>query len=587
MPSKAAKRNQKKVANPKANNNNNVINIVESGSDERVIEGERTVTGNLTSYPLSRDVKVESFSVSSYGRELICDTTLELNMGRRIGLIGANGSGKSTFLKAIAAREVPIPAHIDIFLLNEEAPPSEYTALEAVIAEVVKEQRRLETLAEEMAGNPDQENCQSLIEEIYEKLESMDPSSFQSRAAELLHGLGFSQTMMNKKTKDLSGGWRMRVALAKALFVKPTLLLLDEPTNHLDLEACVWLEEYLKTYEKILILVSHSQDFLNGVCTNIMHLHHTKLVYYSGNYSTYLKTREEKEVNQMKHYVKQQEEIEHIKKFIASCGTYANLVKQAKSKQKIIDKMEAAGLIQPVKKEPVFSFRFVDTGKLPTPILAFDNVSFAYSGKAEDYLYQAIDMGADLDSRIALVGPNGAGKSTLLKLMCGDIQPSKGNVSRHPHLKIGRYHQHSVEQLDLTLSPVDYFRAKFAHLNFDMETWRAKIGQFGITGNQQLNPMKNLSDGQQSRIVFCELYVLNPNMLLLDEPTNHLDIECIDSLADAINAFTGGVVLVSHDFRLINQVAKEIWLCDKKTITKWDGGIEAYKQHLKKNMKCA
>jgi len=586
MPSKASKRNQKKASNPKLNSNsNNSINIIEN-VEEREIEGERTVTGNLTSYPLSRDIKVESFSISSYGRELICDTTLELNLGRRIGLIGANGSGKSTFLKAIAAREVPIPSHIDIFLLNEEAPPSELTAIEAVIAEVVKEQHRLEALAEELSGNTDASNMESLIEEIYEKLESMDPASFQSRAGELLHGLGFSQPMMNKKTKDLSGGWRMRVALAKALFVKPTLLLLDEPTNHLDLEACVWLEEYLKNYNQILIIVSHSQDFLNGVCTNIMHLQNTKLVYYSGNYSTYLKTKEEKEVNQMKHYVKQQEEIEHIKKFIASCGTYANLVRQAKSKQKIIDKMEAAGLIQPVKKEPVFTFRFVDTGKLPTPILAFDNVSFSYSGKAEDYLYQSIDMGADLDSRIALVGPNGAGKSTLLKLMCGDIQPTKGAVSRHPHLKIGRYHQHSVEQLDLSQTPVDYFRSKFAHLNYDVETWRAKIGQFGITGNQQINPMKTLSDGQQSRIVFCELYVSNPNMLLLDEPTNHLDIECIDSLAEAINAFTGGVVLVSHDFRLINQVAKEIWLCDKKTITRWDDGIEAYKQHLKRKMKC-
>jgi len=193
-------------------------------------------------------------------------------------------------------------------------------------------------------------------------------------------------------------------------------------------------------------------------------------------------------------------------------------------------------------------------------------------------------MGADLDSRIALVGPNGAGKSTLLKLMCGDLQPTKGTVSRHPHLKIGRYHQHSVEQLDLSLSPIDYLKSKFAHLQYDMETWRAKIGQFGITGNQQLNPMKSLSDGQQSRIVFCELYVSSPNMLLLDEPTNHLDIECIDSLAEAINAFTGGVVLVSHDFRLINQVAKDIWLCDKKKITRWEGGIEAYKQHLKRKM---
>ena len=223
----------------------------------------------------------------------------------------------------------------------------------------------------------------------------------------------------------MSGGWRMRVALAKALFVKPTLLLLDDPTAHLDLAACVWLEEYLKRFDRILILVSHSQDFLNGVCTNMIDMRLKVLTMYGGNYDSYVKTRAELETNQMKQYNKQQEEIAHIKKFIASAGTYANLVKQAKSRQKILDKMEADGLIQPVVPDKVFSFRFPEVEKLPPPVLAFDDMSFSYSGKEEDNLYEHLDIGIDMDSRVALVGPNGIGKSTLLKLFQGKLQPQR------------------------------------------------------------------------------------------------------------------------------------------------------------------
>lgn len=236
----------------------------------------------------------------------------------------------------------------------------------------------------------------------------MDPATFESRAAVLLNGLGFGPEMMKKKTKDMSGGWRMRVSLAKALFIKPTLLLLDEPTNHLDLEACVWLEEYLKTYDRILVVVSHSQDFLNGVCTNIMDLTHLKtLVYYGGNYDTYVRTKAENEVNQNKAYLKQQAEIEHIKKFVASAGTYANLVKQAKSKLKIIEKMEADGLIQKVENPMPYKFSFLEVSKLPPPVLSFADVAFAYSGKMEDCLYKKLELAVDMDSRIAIVGPNG------------------------------------------------------------------------------------------------------------------------------------------------------------------------------------
>ena len=307
---------------------------------------QRTVTGVLCTQPLARDIKFENYSLQCFGTDLITNTTLELNYGRRYGLLGSNGCGKTTFLKSLAARDLPISQHIDIFLLSEGAPPTELSALEAVIADVRAEYGRLEQLAEDLACEDDAD--EQYIEQIYERLDEMDPSTFESRAGELLFGLGFSQEMMHRATKDMSGGWRMRVALAKALFIKPAMLLLDEPTAHLDLEACVWLEDYLSKYNRILVIVSHSQDFLNGVCTNIMHMFQTKLVNYSGNYDMFVKTRSEREANQMKAYHKQQDEIAHIKSFIASCGTFANLVRQAKSRQKILDKMEADGLIQEV-----------------------------------------------------------------------------------------------------------------------------------------------------------------------------------------------------------------------------------------------
>lgn len=572
------------------------VNLSANGSDYPSLNGSdqpstedallqhvaRTTAGVLTSLPSARDVKIEQFSLQFHGHKLIENTTIELTVGRRYGLLGRNGSGKSTFMKALAAREVPIPDHIDIFLLNEEFAKTDMTALEAVVEEAKKELHRLEMQAEEIIENEGAE-C-PLVEDIYDRIEQMDPSTFESRASSILYGLGFDKKMMAKATKDMSGGWRMRVSLAKALFVKPTLLLLDEPTNHLDLEACVWLESYLQKYDRILVLISHSQDFLNNVCTNIMHLHRGKLVYYSGNYDQYVKTREELETNQMKMYNKQQEEIAHIKKFIASCGTYSNLVRQAKSRQKVLDKMIADGLIEKVVQESTVGFKFSDTEKLPPPVLSFDDVAFSYDGKMENALYRHLNLAIDTDSRIALVGPNGAGKSTLLKLMLNEISPIEGRVGRHMSLKLAQYNQHTAELLPLDKCALEFFREKYAELNHDLDWWRAQLGRYGISGVVQTSIMGTLSDGQQSRIVFAVLAFERPNILLLDEPTNHLDMEGIDALAEGVNSFSGGLVLVSHDFRLINQVAKEIWVVDKKCVTKWQGDIQSYKSHLKAKM---
>ncbi|KAL1887102.1 ABC transporter ATP-binding protein arb1 [Ceratocystis pirilliformis] len=543
---------------------------------------DRVTTGVLSSSKLSRDVKITSTSLVFHGRVLINDGTLELTYGRRYGLLGENGCGKSTLLKAIAAREYPIPDHVDIYLLNEGAPPSDLGALDWVVTEAQNELARLEGVAEKLLEDEGPES--PVLLELYDHIDKMDPTTFSTRASLILTGLGFNKQTIQKKTKDMSGGWRMRVALAKALFVKPTLMLLDDPTAHLDLEACVWLEEYLKKWERTLILVSHSMDFLNGVCNNMIDMRIRTLLYYGGNYDSYIKTRTEQETNQMKAYTKQQDEITHIKKFIASAGTYANLVRQAKSRQKILDKMEADGFIEPVVPDKVFTFRFADVEKLPPPVLSFDDVSFAYSGNAEDDLYKHIDLGFDMDSRAALVGPNGVGKSTLLRLMTGKLSPREGRITRHTHLKLGIYSQHSAEQLDLTKSALDFVREKYKDVSQDYQYWRQQLGRYGLTGEAQTALMGTLSEGQKSRIVFALLAIDGPNMLLLDEPTNGLDIPTIDSLADAIKAFSGGVVVVSHDFRLLDKIANQILVCDNRTIKLWDGTISDYKNHLRKRM---
>lgn len=537
---------------------------------------DRTCTGVLCSHPMSRDIHIESLSVTFHGHDLIVDSDLELNYGRRYGLLGLNGCGKSTLLTAIGYRELPIPEHMDIYHLTREIEASDMSSLEAVI-NCDEERLKLEKEAEILAAQDD--GGGETLDRIYERLEALDAATAEKRAAEILFGLGFNKQMQAKKTKDFSGGWRMRIALARALFMKPTILLLDEPTNHLDLEACVWLEEMLKKFDRILVVISHSQDFLNGVCTNIIHMQSKKLKMYTGNYDQYVQTRSELEENQMKQYKWEQEQISNMKEYIARFGHgSAKLARQAQSKEKTLAKMERGGLTEKVVRDNVLTFRFTDVGKLPPPVLQFVEVTFGYT--PETLIYKNLDFGVDLDSRIALVGPNGAGKSTLLKLMTGELQPNDGMVRRHNHLKIAQFHQHLAEKLDMDMSALMYMMREYP--GNEEEKMRAVIGRFGLTGKAQVMPMSNLSDGQRSRVIFAWLAWRLPHMLLLDEPTNHLDLETIDSLAEALNEWDGGLVLVSHDFRLINQVAKEIWVCENQAATRWEGGIMEFKQHLRR-----
>ncbi|XP_005187164.1 ATP-binding cassette sub-family F member 2 [Musca domestica] len=549
--------------------------------EARISAEARACTGSLASHPRSRDIKIENFSITFFGSELLQDTMLELNCGRRYGVIGLNGCGKSSLLAVLGNREVPIPEHMDIFYLSREIPASSKTALQCVM-EVDEERVKLEKLAEELAMSEDDNDQEQLID-IYERLDDMAADLAEVKAARILHGLGFDKQMQQKQAKDFSGGWRMRIALARALFVKPHLLLLDEPTNHLDLDACVWLEEELKEYKRILVIISHSQDFLNGVCTNIIHMTQKRLKYYGGNYEAFVRTRMEQLENQAKQYAWEQDQIAHMKNYIARFGHgSAKLARQAQSKEKTLAKMVAQGLTEKVSDDKVLNFYFPSCGTIPPPVIMVQNVSFRYNENTP-WIYKNLEFGIDLDTRLALVGPNGAGKSTLLKLLYGDLVPTSGMIRKNSHLRIARYHQHLHELLDLDASPLEYMMRAFPEVK-EKEEMRKIIGRYGLTGRQQVCPIRQLSDGQRCRVVFAWLAWQVPHLLLLDEPTNHLDMETIDALADAINDFDGGMVLVSHDFRLINQVAEEIWICENETVTKWNGNILDYKDALKKKI---
>eukprot|EP00833_Pecoramyces_ruminatium_P007827 jgi/Orpsp1_1/1181859/evm.model.c7180000078897.1 len=535
------------------------------------------VTGDYLSHINSKDILINNFSISAFGQQLVKDTTLSLVHGRRYGLLGANGCGKSTLLQVIARRDVYIPNTIDIYVLDREFDATDMTAIEAVVDIVKSERDNLEIEMEDILAEGNTEDPR--LEVIMERLNELDVGFAERKAKDVLRGLGFSDEMLLMKTREFSGGWRMRISLARALFVKPTLLLLDEPTNHLDLGACVWLEEYLKQYEHTLLIISHSQDFLNGVCTDIIHMQRGKLNYYTGDYDTFVRARAEKEAAARKKQKIQEKQNKLMQEKMQKEGTRA--VKQSKGKEKMLKerKEKAAKDMDEVVNEKQFSFKFNDCGRgLPPPVLQVRDADFGYD--REHILFKDINFGLDLDSRVTIVGPNGAGKSTLLKLLVGQIEPLAGEVKRNHHLRIARFHQHLVEQLNMEQSPVEYMVSQFPE--YKAQEMRQIIGRFGLTGKSQVIPMNQLSDGQCRRVIFAWLAMRNPHILFLDEPTNHLDIETIDALADAIDNFDGGVVLISHDFRLIDQVTKEIWVVENQKVTPWEGDIRDYKEYLRK-----
>lgn len=507
---------------------------------------QREQTTHLAILENSQDIKIDGFSISARGKDLFVNAELHITFGRKYGLVGPNGHGKTTLLNHIAAKQLAIPPHIDVLLCEQEVVADDTPAVDAVLKADTKRMALLEEekkLQELIAKGDESHN--SRLEEIYTELEAIGAHSAEARARRILAGLGFTQEMQGRETKKFSGGWRMRVSLARALFLEPTLLLLDEPTNHLDLNAVIWLDNYLQTWKKTLLVVSHDQSFLDSVCTDIIHLNQQKLYYYRGNYNTFKKMFKQKMKEMEKAYEKQMKELKAKKASGQSKKSAEESVKKAaamkskgKGKQRVQaeeDDNEPQQLLEKPREYQV-KFSFPDPPPLNPPILGAYDVEFGYPGRP--LLFDNLNFGVDLDSRIAIVGPNGVGKTSLLNLLLGILTPLKGEVRKNHRLRLGVYNQHAADQLELRESPVEYLQRLF-DVNYQLA--RKTLGRYGLASHAHTIKIRDLSGGQKARVVFAELSLREPDVIIMDEPTNNLDIESIDALADAMNEYKGGM----------------------------------------------
>lgn len=568
-------------SNPSSSNNllkyDSSQNASASQSISRKAESQKDSDSNR-----SFDICIENFDVAFGNKSLLNCANLTLAYGRRYCLIGRNGIGKTTLLKMISSGELKIPSHIRILHVEQEVHGDETLAIESVLECDVRRKELLDKekeLSEKMhlEENKNNPNLSAELQKVYIELEAIEADKAVSRAAKILSGLGFGPSDQRRATKEFSGGWRMRLALARALFAKPDLLLLDEPTNMLDLKAIIWLENYLQNWESTLLIVSHDRSFLNQVAQEILFVHSQQIEAYRGNYENFLKTRIENQKNQQREYEAQLEYRQHIQVFIDRFRYNANRASQVQSKIKLLEKLPE---LKPVEKDKEVHLKFPEVLKLNGTILRLDEVDFCYS--KDKYIFKNVDISATMDSRICIVGENGSGKTTLLKILNGENEPTKGIRHTHRALRIGYFTQHHVDALDLGVNSVEFMQLRFP--GRPIEEYRAELGRFGIQGETAIQPIVSLSGGQKSRVAFAVLSMINPNFLILDEPTNHLDMETIEALGEALEKFMGGVILVSHDERLIQMICKELWLCRDGSVKSIEGGYDTYRKLIEKEL---
>jgi len=515
-------------------------------------------------------LKIRDISFSIEGRPLFEGASATIPDGHKVGLVGPNGAGKTTLFKLIRGEialdggDIDLPQRARIGGVAQEASASDVSLIETVLA---ADTERAALMAEaEVAQDPHR------IAEIQTRLIDIDAWSAEGRAASILRGLGFDEAAQHRPCADFSGGWRMRVALAGVLFARPDLLLLDEPTNYLDLEGALWLESYIARYPHTVIIISHDRGLLNRAVGGILHLEDRALTYYTGPYDQFARARVEKRAQASATAKKQAARKAHLQSFVDRFRATASKAKQAQARLKMIERMDMVAAPEDAAKR-VFTFPQPDA--LSPPILRLEDGAVGYDGKV---VLHDLNLRIDQDDRIALLGRNGQGKSTLSKLLAARLELMDGAVTRSSKLRIGYFAQHQVDELHLDETPIQHIAR--LRPSESPSRLRARLAGFGLQAAQAETEVGRLSGGQKARLSLLLATLDAPHMLILDEPTNHLDIESREALVEALSAYDGAVILVSHDMHLLSMVADRLWLVDGGRVTPYDDDLDAYRAML-------
>jgi len=514
------------------------------------------------------------------GRKLLVENvSFQIHAGQRMGLIGANGSGKSSLFSMLLgdldADDGELGVHPDdeIAHVSQESPNSTRSALDYVLdGDVELRDIQARIAADECSSDTDS----TAVHLHYEQMEAIDGFTADARAARLLHGLGFASEAMRNPVQEFSGGWRMRLNLARALMCRSDILLLDEPTNHLDLPAILWLERWLRRYEGILLVISHDRDFLDVVCTRIAHIEHQGVRVFTGNYSQFEKQRAEQLSQQQAMYTRQQKDIKHIQSYVDRFRYKASKARQAQSRLKMLERM---ALIAPAHVDSPFRFHFLEPKKKPQHLLGLIDADVGYAGSEQEIVLGGINLNLSAGDRIGLLGVNGAGKSTLVKALASGSTLISGERVLSKDTNIGYFAQHQLDLLKPEQSPLDHLRL-YAPGDREAEH-RNYLGRFGFSGERIFEPVAPFSGGEKARLVLALMIRQKPNLLLLDEPTNHLDLEMRQALSVALIEYSGALVVISHDRHLLRSVCDELLIVHDGIVDRFTRSLDEYPAWLK------